>query len=35
MRARILHPGTTAADLVTLLAEVVVAAHDLAAAGRA
>ena len=35
LRACILHPGTTAADLVTLVAEVVAAADDLAAAGRA
>ena len=32
MRACILHPGTTAADLATLVAEVVAAAGDLAAA---
>ena len=32
MRACILHPGTTAADLATLVAEVVAAADDLAAA---
>jgi aromatic-L-amino-acid decarboxylase len=35
LRACILHPGTTTADLVTLVAEVVAAAADLAAAGRA
>ena len=35
MRACILHPGTTTADLVTLVAEVVAAAADQAAAGRA
>jgi aromatic-L-amino-acid/L-tryptophan decarboxylase len=35
MRACILHPGTTTADLVTLVAEVVAAANDPAAAGRA
>ena len=35
LRACILHPGTTAADLATLVAEVVAAADDLAAAGRA
>jgi aromatic-L-amino-acid decarboxylase len=35
LRACILHPGTTAADLVTLIAEVIAAADDLAAAGRA
>ena len=32
MRACILHPGTTAADLATLVAEVIAAAGDLAAA---
>ena len=31
MRACILHPGTTEADLATLVAEVVAAAADLAA----
>jgi glutamate/tyrosine decarboxylase-like PLP-dependent enzyme len=35
LRACILHPGTTTADLVTLVAEVVAAADDLAAPGRA
>jgi len=33
LRACILHPGTTAADIVTLVAEVVAAASDLAATG--
>jgi aromatic-L-amino-acid/L-tryptophan decarboxylase len=35
LRACILHPGTIAADLVTLVAEVVSVADELAATGRA
>ena len=35
VRACILHPGTTEADLATLVAEVVAAAGELAAAGHA
>jgi hypothetical protein len=35
MRACILHPGSTEADLATLVAEVVTAATDLTAAASA